>query len=287
MGVGLGRQAAVMASDQEMIVNRLLDFEIPKINTASLPKTQLTPIFNEEIGFSRAPVAYHIKKLKQDNESMLKYLRGEIPIGHARVEPAPASPMIRLHDGCWKVGVSFIVVIWHQNEHADFLQVQGQANNDPDEGTLDGVNGEDVYGNQCTATPGKWCHVIIPGKITALCIDNSTSVLFCADEIVEHIYVVNCSKIQLIVGGEVPNIVIENCVGVELLVGTQSKEHTVETEKSSGVVISISKLEVPSLYSYAHRLPVPWFGSSFSIPSPLLPPSPTETHDSTFHPTLL
>lgn len=59
-------------------------------------------------------------------------------------------------------------------------------------------------------------------------------------------YVVNCHKLQLIVGGKAPNIVIENCIGVELLVATQDEEHAVETEKSSGVIISISKLEVPS-----------------------------------------
>lgn len=96
------------STNPELIVNRLLDFEVPKINTASLSKTQLTPVFNEEVGFSRAPVTYHIKKLKQDNESMLKILRGELPIGQARVGPKPMGPMIRLSDGCWKVFVAFM-----------------------------------------------------------------------------------------------------------------------------------------------------------------------------------
>ena len=40
-----------------------------------------------------------------------------------------------------------------------FLQVQGQSNNDPDEGTIEGVDNEEVYVTQCTSTPGKWCHI--------------------------------------------------------------------------------------------------------------------------------
>ena len=74
--------------------------------------------------------------------------------------------------------------------------------------------------------------------------EQSTSVLFCADTILDHVYLVNCSKLQVIIGGKVPNIVVENCVGVELVIGTQGEEHTVETERSSGIVITIVKLEV-------------------------------------------
>ena len=96
-------------NNQELIVNRLLDFDIPKINADSLPKTQLTPVFNDAVGFSRAPVSYHIKKLKQDNESMLKCLRGEIPVSHAKLGPKPATPMIRLRDGIWKVVLAFLL----------------------------------------------------------------------------------------------------------------------------------------------------------------------------------
>ena len=89
--------------NQELIVNKLLDYDVPKINKDSFPRTQLTPIFHEAVGFSRAPVAYHIKQMKQDNESMLQCLRGEIPVGQAKLGPKPVSPMIHLSDGCWKV----------------------------------------------------------------------------------------------------------------------------------------------------------------------------------------
>ena len=87
-------------------------------------------------------------------------------------------------------------------------------------------------------------------------------------------YVVNCHKLQLIVGGKAPNIVIENCIGVELLVATQDEEHAVETEKSSGVIISISKLEVP--YSILPvRISARDSSGSVSHPSPhTVPPCP-------------
>jgi hypothetical protein len=88
---------------EELIVKKLLDFEVPRINEESLPKTNLTPVFNEAIGFSRAPISYEIKKLKQDNESMLQCLRGEIPATLAKAGQAPLRPIIELSDGCWKV----------------------------------------------------------------------------------------------------------------------------------------------------------------------------------------
>ena len=100
--IHLSRPASEM-ENQELIVNKLLDYDVPKINKDSFPRTQLTPIFHEAVGFSRAPVAYHIKQMKQDNESMLQCLRGEIPVGQAKLGPKPVSPMIHLSDGCWKV----------------------------------------------------------------------------------------------------------------------------------------------------------------------------------------
>ncbi len=88
---------------EEAIVNKLLDFEVPKINEEALPEATLTPVFHDSIGFSRAPVSFEIKKLKQDNESMLKCLRGEIPASQGRIGPQRLHPMIDLRDGCWKV----------------------------------------------------------------------------------------------------------------------------------------------------------------------------------------
>ncbi len=44
-------------NNQELIVNKLLDFDIPKINADSLPKTQLTPVFNDAVGFSKREYA--------------------------------------------------------------------------------------------------------------------------------------------------------------------------------------------------------------------------------------
>ena len=102
--------------------------------------------------------------------------------------------------------------------------------------------------------------------------------LCCTDEVLEHVYVVNCHKLQLIVGGKAPNIVIENCIGVELLVATKDEEHAVETEKSSGVIISISKLEVP--YSILPvRISARDSSGSVSHPSPhTVPPRPLFVH---------
>jgi hypothetical protein len=84
--------------------------------------------------------------------------------------------------------------------------------------------------------------VIISGSVKALCIDNSTSVLICADTIIDHVYIVNSSKIQLIIGGKIPRVVIEHCIGVELLTDIQDDEHEIETEKSSGVILSMVAL---------------------------------------------
>ena len=88
---------------EEAIVNKLLDFEVPGINAESFPRTKLTPIFSEAIGFSRAPISFEIKKLKQDNESMLQCLRGEISATQARTDPEHVRPIKRLSDGCWQV----------------------------------------------------------------------------------------------------------------------------------------------------------------------------------------
>jgi hypothetical protein len=92
----------VCGMEEEAIVNKLLDLEVPRINVESFPKSKLTPIFNDAIGFSRAPISYEIKKLKQDNETILKCLRGEISATQSRTGPEPVLPMIRLSDGCWK-----------------------------------------------------------------------------------------------------------------------------------------------------------------------------------------
>ena len=90
-------------SEEEAIVNKLLDFEVPRINAESFSKTNLTPIFSDAIGFSRAPISFEIKKLKQDNESMLQCLRGEISAPQARTGPELVHPMKIISDGCWQV----------------------------------------------------------------------------------------------------------------------------------------------------------------------------------------
>ncbi len=140
--------------------------------------------------------------------------------------------------------VSFLP-LFLRNENS--AQIQGQVNNDPDEGSIDGVDDEDVFVNQCSGSAGQWCHVIIYGRIKALCIDNSSSVLICADTVLDHVYIVNSNKIQLIIGGKVPRIIVEGCIGVELLTGVQDDEHVIETEKSSGVVVAMAALpDAPS-----------------------------------------
>jgi hypothetical protein len=88
---------------EEAIVNKLLDFEVPRINAESLANTKLTPIFNDAIGFSRAPISFEIKKLKQDNERMLQCLRGEISETQPWIGPKQVNPTIRLSNDCWQV----------------------------------------------------------------------------------------------------------------------------------------------------------------------------------------
>ena len=121
------------------------------------------------------------------------------------------------------------------------VQVEGLVNRGPDQGPFDVEDGNDVYINRCSGIAGQWCHIIIVGRVHALCIDESTCALICADDVEDHIFVVNSSKIQLALGGKAPKIMLENCIGVEILVGNQAEEHSIETERSSGVVVSIAK----------------------------------------------
>ena len=88
---------------EEAIVNKLLNFEVPRIKEESISKTKLTPVFNDSFGFSRAPISFEIKKLKQENERMLQSLRGEISPAQAKTGPEPLRPVVELKDGCWKV----------------------------------------------------------------------------------------------------------------------------------------------------------------------------------------
>ena len=108
---------------------------------------------------------------------------------------------------------------------------------------MEPVNGEDVYVYRCSGINGLECIIKIRGQINALCVDDTHSATICADLVTDHVLLVNCRKVQVVIGGQLPNIIVENCIGLELVIGNQVGEPTLEAFQSSGIVVSMVTAE--------------------------------------------